>query len=70
MERYKCSKCNATFNYHNPFDMEKSDHEAVKLLISHCPYCGSFDYILTEYGRLMEERKLKLDKIGKTRGHI
>ena len=61
MDRYYCKDCGKTFRYYGV--NVSSDSSLVNILTSYCPKCGSFNLDLTEHGKLLMERKRKLERL-------
>jgi hypothetical protein len=63
--KYFCINCNQKFNktFEEQQEKDKSASKLVRLILSTCPYCRGVEIYLTEHGRLLVERRAKINKI-------
>ena len=60
--RYICQDCNKEFDEPIEYKITISS-KLTRLLILKCPFCNSHNTSLSEQGKLLIERKAKIDKI-------
>jgi len=65
--RYFCDNCDKEFNktFEEQQEKDKSASKLVRSILRTCPYCRGIEIYLTEHGRLLVERRAKIDKIDK-----
>ena len=75
--KYICTQCSKKFNEPKEFEFKpesntffkttaqynRSESRLVRYINLQCPFCYSFSISLTEKGKLMIERKAKIEKI-------
>lgn len=67
MYKYICDKCSAKFD--EPADLKKIASLLVRSSFLVCPYCRCNNIRLTDHGKLLIERRAKIQKIeNDTRG--
>lgn len=64
--KYFCINCDQKFDKtfeEQQEEIEKSASKLVRSILRTCPYCRGIEIYLTEQGKLLIERKAKIDKI-------
>ena len=60
MDRYICNKCGVTFRDYKCAD---SESVVVRRLTACCYICGTNDIGLTEHGKLLSDRRKKIEHL-------
>lgn len=62
--KYYCLDCKKEFD--EPAENKDSKSRFVRLHVLNCVYCGSKNWELSIHGKLLIERKIKINKIEKS----
>jgi len=64
--KYVCLSCGKEFD--EPTENKKVESRLVRVNILKCVYCESYSITLSQQGKLLVERRAKIDKIENTQG--